>query len=456
MRRNGEEAGTRPGMAEVRSILSLAAPVVGVQLGMMLMGTVDVMMLGRLDSTALAAGALGNAISMGLLMFPFGVLMGLDPLVSQAFGAQDHRRIGLHLRRGLILAVVLSVPVCLLMWDTEGVLRLLGQKEPVVLLASQYIRALIPGNVAFLLFAVLRQTLQAMSIVWPALAAIAVANVINVLANYALIFGHLGLPRLEVLGSALATSTSRWCMCIGLAVAAIPILKPYWQTISPDELRPRRFGKLLRIGTPVGLQISLEMWVFATVAVLMGSLGARELAGHQIALNMAALTFMVPLGLAGAVATRVGNAIGRGDQAAARRSAVLSLWLGGAVMGIFGIVFWSFPAALSRLFTTDVEVIQMATLLLPIAAAFQVADGIQVVGAGILRGTADTRWPAVIALIGYWMIGLPVGVLLASRFGQGPSGLWWGLTLGLATVALLFLARIRARFASSIARVVPD
>ena len=188
---------------EVRGLLKLAGPVIGVQLGMMTMGTVDVMMLGRVDEVALAAGALGNSIGFGILMFPFGVLMALDPLVSQAFGARDQARIRLHFQRGLLLAVVLFVPAALLMWNTEAALRLLRQKEEVLGPASDYIRALVPGGLAFLLYVVLRQTLQAMSVVKPAFLVIVLANGVNIVANYALIFGNLGFPRLEVVGSAI-------------------------------------------------------------------------------------------------------------------------------------------------------------------------------------------------------------------------------------------------------------
>jgi len=436
---------------EIRAVLRLAAPVVAVQLGMMLMGAVDVMMLGRVDASALAAGAVGNAIGFGLIMFPLGTLMALDPLVAQAFGARDHERIRLHFQRGLVLAAVMSIVVGLLMWDVEPVLVLFGQEEQIVTSASAYIRALIPGALAFLLFGVLRQTLQAMSIVWPALVAIAIANVVNVIANYALVFGHFGMPRLEVVGSAYATSISRWTMFLGLAVLGLRPLSPFMRQLERRALRFSSHLRFLALGAPVGLQISLEMWVFGTVAILMGGLGTLELAGHQIALTFAGLAFMVPLGIAGAAATRVGNAIGRRDQAGARRSAVVSLVVGAAFMSLSGVCFFWFPETLSSLFTSDSQVIAMASLLLPIAAAFQIVDGLQVVGAGVLRGTADTRFPALIAFVGYWIVGLPSGLWLAYRADLGPSGLWWGLTLGLASVALLFVVRIRARFASPIA-----
>lgn len=441
---------------EVRGLLKLAGPVIGVQLGMMAMGTVDVMMLGRVDEVALAAGALGNSIGFGILMFPFGVLMALDPLVSQAFGARDNERIRLHFQRGLLLAVVLFVPAALLMWNTEGALRLLSQKEEVLGPASAYIRALVPGGLAFLLYVVLRQTLQAMTVVKPALLVIVLANGVNIVANYAVIFGHFGFPRLEVVGSAMATSVSRWFMFLGLLVISLPVLRPYLRRVPWAQFRPSRYRRFVALGTPVGLQISLELWVFAAVAVLMGSLGTRELAGHNIALNLAALTFMVPLGLGGASATRVGNAIGRDDQPGARRAANVGLCLGAGVMAVFALVFLFFPYTLSRLYTDSPGAIEMAVVLLPIAAVFQVADGTQVVAAGILRGTADTRWPAVIAFIGYWALGLPFGVWLAFRIEHGPAGLWWGLTLGLSTVAVLFLLRIRRRFSAPIARLQAD
>lgn len=446
------EFDTKEWRLEARGLLALAGPVVGAQLGMMLMGTVDTMMLGRVSATALAAGGLGNSVSFGLLMLPMGILMGLGPLVSQAFGAGEHSRIAGHLQRGLVVAVLASVPVSLMMWRTDPVLLLLGQREPHLSEAATYLRFLVPGNAAFFLFVAFRQSLQAMHIVWPAFLAIILGNVVNVVANYALIFGNLGFPRLEVGGSAIATSLSRWVMVLSLLGFSFPALRPYLHRVSA-LFQWRSFRGLFALGVPIGLQISLEGWVFSTVAVVMGSIGSRELAGHQIALNLAGLSFMIPLGLSAAASTRVGNAIGRSDQAAAGRAAVVGLCLGSAVMACFGSLFAAFPTFLSRLFTADPEVVGMAALLLPIAAAFQLADGAQVVGAGILRGTADTRVPAMIALVGYWIIGLPTGLWLAFRVGWGPEGLWWGLTLGLAIVALLFIVRIRVRFGGEIRRV---
>jgi MATE family multidrug resistance protein len=437
---------------EARSLIALAFPVICTQLGIMLMGTVDVMMLGRLSKEGLAAGALGNAVGFGLLVFPMGLLLGLDPLIAQAFGAGEHERIRAHLWRGAILAVALSIPVSLLMLRAEWLLGLLGQAGELRREAAAYMRALVPGNAAFLLFGVVRQVLQGMNITRPAFFAIVLANLGNVVANWALIFGHLGLPALGVAGAAYATSAARWMMLVFLILVAIRVLEPYRRPPGGGALRPPAYRRLFALGVPVGFQIALEMWVFGTVAVIMGSIGPTELAGHQIALNLAALSFMVPLGLAGASAARVGNAIGSGDQERARRAARISLTLGASVMAFFGLLFAALPEQLARLFTPDRAAIEMAAVLLPIAAAFQIADGTQVVGAGILRGTADTRFPAIIAFLGYWVLGLPVGLLLAFPLGMGPRGLWWGLTLGLASVAAMFVTRIRVRFRGHIGR----
>jgi MATE family multidrug resistance protein len=439
---------------ELRAVANLAAPVVMVQLGMMLMSTVDTMMLGRVSATALASGALGAGVSFGLVTLPMGILMALDPLVSQAWGVGDSRGVATHFKRGLVSASVLSILVALCMIDLRPVLRLLGQQPEVIDPAGQYLRALIPGIPAFLLFVVVRQTLQAMSVVRSAVLAIVISNLLNVVANYSLIFGHFGLPRLEVLGSGLATSLSRWSMLLLLVAFEWRRFAALWPARKLADLRLRGYRQMLSLGVPIGIQISFEMWLFVAVALMMGQLGARELAAHQIALNLSALSFMVPLGIAGAAATRVGNAIGRRDMPGARRAAQVCLAIGGSVMTVSALAFALAPRALARLYTDTTEVVALAAVLLPVAALFQVFDGLQVVGAGVLRGAGDTRVPAIIALIGYWVLGLPLAYFVAFRLQRGPEGLWWGLTAGLMSVAVLFLIRIARTFGRDIAAIV--
>jgi MATE family multidrug resistance protein len=437
---------------ELAAAARLAAPVALVQLGMMLMGVVDTIMLGHLSAGALAAGALGHMVTITLLMLGYGVLSALDPLMAQAHGAGDARAVGDHLQRGLVMAAALTVPFALVMWDVRGLLRLLGQQEEVIGDAAAYTRAILWGCLPYLLFIVLRQTSQAMSVVRPAAVAIVLGNVANVVGNYILIFGHFGSPALGVAGSAYSTSISRWVMFLYLLIASRRRLAPYWRGFTAEALGMRGYRMMLHIGLPIGFHNSVELLVFVTVAFLMGRIGVRELAGHQIAINLASLSFMVPLGVSGAAATRVGNAIGRGSMPEARQAAAACLLLGGGVMVIFALVFGAFPEALARLYTRDAGVIAMAAALLPIAAVFQVFDGLQVVGAGVLRGAADTAFPAGIALVGFWVIGLPAGWALGFPARLGPQGLWWGLTIGLAAVAVLFLARIAVRFRGVIGR----
>lgn len=435
-------------------MVRLAAPVVFVQLGTMLMGVIDTIMLGHLSAEALAAGALGHTTNIALLLFGAGVLAALDPLIAQAYGAHEPESVGAHLQRGLLLALALSLPIGLLLWDIAPLLRALGQPEAVVGDAAAYARGILWGLPAYFLFAVVRQTLQAMSIVRPAAMAIVAGNLFNVLGDWALIFGHLGFPALGVAGSAYATSFCRWGMLAWLVLASRRQLAPYWRGFNAEATRLLSYLRLLRIGMPIGVHQSIEILLFTTAALLMGRMGVAQLAGHQISINVASLAFMVPLGISGAATTRVGNAIGRQDMAGARRAASACVILGGGVMVLFAILFAVFPEALARLYTPDAATIAMVVVLLPIAAMFQVFDGLQVVSVGVLRGAADTAVPAVLAFLGFWAVGLPSGWLLGFHLGYGPAGIWWGLTLGIAAVAAFLLMRIASRFRRHIARAI--
>jgi MATE family multidrug resistance protein len=439
--------------AELGQAVRLALPVVAVQLGMMLMGTVDTIMLGRYSAAALASGALGNAVSAALILLGWGTVLALDPLVAQAYGARDHAAITAHLQRGLVLAVGLAAPLALATWDLGPLLLAFGQPPEVAAGAAAYLRGLIPGYFAFLPFVVLRQTLQAMGVVRPAVIAMVAANLVNVIVNWVLIFGELGAPELGVRGAAWATSLSRCALLVFLALAARPVLAPYWRRLDRRAFLWREHLQALKIGLPIGVHYSLELGALAAIALLMGRLGVEVLGGHQIALNLASLTYMVPAGVGSAAASRVGNAIGRGDMPAARRAAAACLVLGIGVMALFALLFALFPDVLAGLYTDQAAVIAVAAALIPIAAVFQVFDGAQVVAAGALRGAADTRTPAVAALLGYWMLGLPFGAWLTLRAGAGPEGLWWGITAGLGIVALVLLVRLARRFRSDIARV---
>ncbi|HEX3526760.1 MAG TPA: MATE family efflux transporter [Thermoanaerobaculia bacterium] len=438
---------------ELAAATRLAIPVALVQLGLMSMGVVDTMMLGHLSASALAAGALGHISTLIFLVLGGGVLAALDPLVSQAHGAEDRQAVGDHLQRGIVLALAMVLPCALLLWDVAPALRLAGQPAAVVGEAAAFSRAIIWGLPAYYLFVTLRQTLQAMSVVRHTAFTIVVGNLANIFGNWVLIYGHLGMPALGVRGSAYSTSICRTAMFLWLLIASRRALAPYWRGFTREAFHLGRHLRLLRLGLPIALHQSFEILFFITLALLMGRMGVTQLAGHQIAINLASVSFMVPLGIAGAAATRVGNAIWRRDMPGARRAAAACLLLGAGVMVVFAALFAFLPEPLARLYTGDPVVIAMATALLPIAAVFQVFDGIQVVGAGVLRGAADTTYPAGLALVGFWLIGLPAGWALAFTAGQGPRGLWWGATVALGAVAGLLLARIAHRFRGEIERV---
>jgi MATE family multidrug resistance protein len=423
------------------------------QLGMVSLGVVDSIMVGHLSEVALAAVGVGSTYTFGTMIFGQGILHALDPLVSQAHGAGDEDSIALAWKRGLVLALVLSVPFMILFQFAEPQLRLFGQPPAIVAAAGPFIRAIAPGVPAFFLFYACRQTLQARGVVRPVLLAVIGANLANVVGNLALIYGMWGAPRLGVVGSAWSTSICRWVMAMGVAVLGWPALAPSWRRHTPGVGALTPYLRLLALGVPIGVQIGLEMWVFTTAALIIGGMGTLQMSAHQIAISLASTSFMVPLGIGAAAATRVGNAIGRDDAAAARRSAGLALVLGALVMTVSAVAFWIAPRPLAHVYTNDPEVIMAAAQLLPIAAFFQIFDGLQAVGCGVLRGAADTRVAAAINFFGYWVLGLPVGVWLGFRMGLGPRGMWWGLTLGLAVVAILVVARISSRFRNGLERV---
>jgi MATE family multidrug resistance protein len=440
---------------ELAAVFRIAAPAAITQLGLMFMGVVDTAMLGRFSTSGMAAGALGHNVSSAFIILAQGLLMALDALVAQAWGAGDRRRVRQELHNGLIVALMLSFVLAAVLWPLRPLFEQLRQQPEVAEQSAHYVRAIIPGIPALLLFVALRRGLQAMGIVRPALLAIVVANLVNAGANYVLIFGHFGAPRLGVLGSGVATAISRWAMLLALIWAARATLKPL--RLGRDWHWPGRkaFSLLFRIGVPISVHSGVEFWMITAIALMMGSIGTAELAGHQVALVLAAMTYMISLGISGAAAARVGNAVGAGDEPRARVAATVSLLLAFVVMSVGAFLFIVVPGFLSRLFTSEPEVLLIAGSLLPIAALFQVFDGVQVAATGALRGLADTRAPAVIAILCYWLICMPLGWTLAFRLGVTPEGPWWGLSAGLLVSAVLLTQRLVRKMAGPIEAIVP-
>jgi MATE family multidrug resistance protein len=423
---------------EARRLASLAVPVALAQLAIMGMGFVDLVVVGRVSVEAFAAVAIANPWQYGTLLFANGILMGLDPLVSQAHGAREGERAALALQQGIVLALLMS-PFVILAWTwTEEVLVLLGQDPALAHQAERFLLVQIPSVPFFLVYAALRQYLQGREIVRPVLWVVLLGNVVNALANWVLVFGHWGAPALGLVGSGLATSLTRIAM-FGAGVwlvLAFRLHEGAWLPWSRRAFDGAGLRVLVAIGFPIAIQMSLEMWAFAGSNFIAGGLGAEAVAAHSLVMNLASITFMVPLGIAQGTAVRVGNLIGAGDVAQAQRAAWLGIGMGAAFMTLSAVGFVVGREVLPRLYTPEAVVIAAAAAILPIAGAFQVFDGTQSVASGVLRAMGRPGPAAAFNLVGYWLIALPIGGWLALRTDAGLPGLWWGLCAGLVVVAI--------------------
>ncbi len=424
---------------EVKATWRLAGPVVVAQLGMMTMGLVDVLMVGPLGAEALAAVSLGNSIFFAAGIFCAGIIMALDTMVSQAVGAGKLARAGGLFWQATWLALAMGLLLNLAFLDLEWLLLLLRQDEAVAKLSTSYMTARSFAAVPFLIFASCRGLLNGIGRTRPVMIVTLAANILNLLADAVLIHGFLGAPALGVVGAGIATSIVRWFM-LGAVVLVL-----FHSSLAHLALKPRmpRFSEARRIvalGLPIGLQLLAEVGVFSATGILVGWLGAVSLAQHQIALTCVSFAFMVPLGIGVAANVRVGQAVGRGDPAAAMRAGKVALGLGMGFMLFPSILFLLMPTVFVRAFTSDPEVIAGAAMLLRIAVVFQLADGLQAVAAGSLRGAADMRTPLLANLFSHWMVGLPLGAFLAFGLGWGASGFWWGLTVALVLVGTALTA----------------
>jgi MATE family multidrug resistance protein len=441
---------------ELRAMVRLALPVVAVQVGWMAMGVVDTVVVGHVSADAMAAVALGNLLFLAVSIFGMGVLMGLDPIVAQAVGAEEEAAVARAVQRGLVLAVLLTIGSTFALLPARPLLVALRQPPEVIPTAAAYTRIAIAGFLPFLLVTLVRSLLQATAEVAPMVWATLAANLLNLALNWVLVFGHLGLPALGAIGSSWATTLSRWSLALFMIAFSWRRLRHRLVPFRRDALAPGPLGRIVALGAPIGLQYELELGIFSLVGFMMGRLGAVPMAAHQVALNLASITFMVPLGVSMAAAVLVGHAIGRGDPSEARRAAAAALVCGVGFMAASGSVLLAVPGWLARAYTIDPAVVAIAVTLIPLAGVFQVFDGTQVVSIGILRGTGDTRTPLLVNVVGYWFIGLPLATYLGLHTAAGPAGMWWGLVVGLVVVAAILLARVRLRLRGALTRVTVD
>jgi MATE family multidrug resistance protein len=442
---------------EFRPMIRLAMPVVLAELGWMAMGIVDTLMVGRLGAEAIGAVGVGSSIFIGVVIFAMGLMLGLDTLVSQAFGAGNLEACHRWLAHGVAVALALAPPCMLTMFGIAGTIDQWGLTPEVRDLTRSYLIAVTWSVPPLLLYSAFRRYLQGMGIVRPITAALLAANIINAVFNWILIFGHLGAPAMGVRGSAWATVFAR-VMMAGLLLGVIV----YRERGRHPALFEKSFRvrwsttrRLIGLGLPAATQVALEVGVFALASVLAGRLTPAALAAHQIAINIAAFTFMVPLGFGAAGAVRVGQAIGRRDLAGAARSGWTAILIGTGFMACSALAFLTVPSILIGAFTSDRRVLDLGVSLLTVAAVFQLFDGIQTVSTGLLRGLGDTRTPMLWNLAGHWFIGLPLAYVLCFTAGAGVVGLWWGLSSGLIICAVALLSVWSRRIASASSLLLP-
>jgi MATE family multidrug resistance protein len=433
---------------EFLPMLKIAVPVVMAELGWMTMGVVDTVMVGPLGPEAISAAGVGNSMHIAFAIFGMAVMLGLDTLVSHAYGARDIRDCHRWFFDGLMLAGLLAVPIMALLVLVWFAIPSLGFHGAVRPLLESYYGILLLSTPFLLAYAVCRRYLQAMHAATPVMFALVTANVINAGGNWILVYGHLGFPALGVAGSAWATVISRAYMLSALLFAVWWIDRKRTREAGIEghglwhvdrAFSAARLRTLLRLGLPAASQMGAEVGVFALATALSGTLDPISSAAHQIALNLAGVAFMIPLGLGSAGAVRVGHAVGAGDRPRASAAGWTAILLGIGFTAFAATIFILVPRQLIGLFSKDADVLSVGSSLLFLAAVFQLFDGIQGVITGTLRGIGDTRTPMVVNLVAHWVLGLPTSYLLCFVIGWGVYGLWVGLSLGLIVTGTILL-----------------
>jgi len=428
---------------ELGALLLLAIPVVLSELGWMAMSVVDTIMVGRLSPAAIGAVGVSSAIFYTPTLFGIGLLLGLDTLVAQAFGRGDFDDCHRALAQGVYLAIAYTPIAMLIAGLAPHLFPLLHITQAVRVPATQYLTLLNLSALPLLIYVAFRRYLQGVGKVRPVTFALISANLVNWFGNWVLIYGKFGLPAMGVRGSALSTCVARVYMA-GVLVwwawrherdRGHPLFA-HW-----PGLRPALFRRLLHLGWPAASQLLFEVGAFSLATLLAGRLSPDILAAHQIVLNCASVTYMVPLGVSAASAIAVGHAIGAGDRALARRSGSMAIALGTVFMALAATAFLTIPRLLLHVYTYDPQTVAVGVRLLAVAAIFQVFDGIQGIGTGALRGLGKTRGPMVVNLVAYGVIGLPLGYVLCFLTPLGIYGLWSGLTLALIFAAGMVLSQ---------------
>ena len=429
--------------AHYKTNLKLALPVMMSQLGHVMVGVVDSLMVGRLGEIPLAASSLANSVFFFFICFGIGVSYGITPLVAQLDNTGSNGEETSLLKNSLVINIIIAIVIFLLVVFMSHNLSYLGQNELVVVETIPYLFTIALSIVPFMVFQTFRQYVEGLSYTKQAMFIIVGSNLINIILNYFLIFGKWGFPQLGLEGAGIATLISRVFMLILIIILVNKhkVMKKHIVGFWSAKINKLDIKKLLDIGVPSGLQFSFEVSAFTVAAIMMGWLGSAPLSAHQIAISVATVSYMMASGLATASTIRVGNQLGKKDFVTLR-DAVYSI----LIMVIAFELIWTMVFILGRnflpsLYIDDIEVLRIASRLMVLAAFFQLSDGIQVVGLGALRGMQDTKLPTWYTLIAYWVIGLPVGYLLAFQYNLGGDGIWIGLIIGLTLAAVALIIR---------------
>jgi len=429
----------------IKETIKLAYPVVIGQLGHMMLGVVDSLMVGRLGAVQLAASSLVNGLILLILVLGIGMSVALTPLVAIAKGSEKHDECGIILRQGLLVNIVFSFLLVVVIYFLADLIHYLNQPVEVAQYAESYLKILNISIIPFMLFQTYKQFSEGLSFTKPPMTILIFSVFINAFLNWILIFGNLGLPRLELDGAGYATLITRIFMAaaIFIYIRNAKSFQEFDPSLRFKSVNFKVIRKIVNIGVPGGFQMFFEVGGFSFATIMVGWIGVNELAAHQIALNLASITFMVGLGISISVTIRVGNFLGKRDSVEIKKAGYSALFIIAVIMSLFGIMFFAFRNYLPTLYINDVEVIKIASSLIIIAAIFQIVDGLQIVGVGILRGLTDMKAPMVISFIAYWVIGLPVAYLLGFIFDFGVEGIWVSFVVGLTLAAIFFILRFR-------------
>jgi MATE family multidrug resistance protein len=423
---------------EIRELIRLATPLAAAQAGTQMMGLVDIAVLGRVGARELGGAGLGNAVFFAVSVIGIGIVYGVDPLISQAFGARDPARARRLLWQGSWLALVVSGALTLVLLALAALLPHFGVQPELVAPARTFLLIRMLSLAPFLLFFVVRSYLQAQHVTRPLVITMILANIVNFALDILLVFGAGPIPPLGVAGAALSTLAATF---VELAIVAVAVRRITVAETVDHRWNAREVVQAFRVGLPVGLHMGAEVGIFALVGVLAARLGTLHLAAHQLVIGLASFTYTAILGVAAAGSVRVGNAIGARDARATRLAGHAAFIGGAAFMLVPALAFAFIPRAVARLITDQPDVLAAAIPLFLVAAVFQMSDGIQGVGAGVLRGAGDTKFTFYANLLGHWFIGFPIALWLGFHLGLGIAGLWWGLCAGLTVVAVLLFIR---------------